>query len=72
MEIEPRNCCVCGVKIPTERIEAIPDTLVCVACSRRMGGEYQLEISVSGTGKAGSLKKTGQEVSVRRVPKRWH
>jgi hypothetical protein len=45
---------------------AIPETLVCVKCSEKIGGEFELEVKVGSTGKAGSLKKTGQEVSVRR------
>jgi hypothetical protein len=50
---------VCGKTIPPARLEAIPDTLVCVGCSEKIGGEFELEVKVSSTGKAGSLKKTG-------------
>ena len=61
-----RDCRVCGTAIPEARLKAIPDTLVCVACSEKIGGEFELEVTVSSTGKAGSLKKTGQDVSVQR------
>jgi hypothetical protein len=44
----------------------IPDTLVCVKCSKKIGGEFELKVTVGGTSKAGSLKITGQEVSVKR------
>jgi hypothetical protein len=44
----------------------MPETLVCVKCSEKMGGEFELEVTVSATGKAGSLKKTGQDVSVKK------
>ena len=61
-----RECRKCGTTIPTARLEAIPETLVCVDCSEKIGGEFELEVRVSSTGKAGSLKRTGQDVSVER------
>jgi hypothetical protein len=61
-----RECRVCGKTIPAARLEAIPETLVCVGCSEKIGGEFELEVTVSSTGKAGSLKRTGQDVSVER------
>jgi hypothetical protein len=60
------DCRVCGEAIPEARLQAIPDTLVCVRCSEKMGGEFELEVKVSSTGKAGSLKKRGQDASVER------
>lgn len=61
-----RDCRRCGNPIPEARLEAIPDTLVCVKCSEKIGGEFELEVKVSSTGKAGSLKHTGQDVSIKR------
>ena len=66
MATNTKCCRICGSEIPAERLEVIPDTLVCVQCSRRIGGEFELQVRVGGTGKAGSLKITGQEVSVKR------
>ena len=63
---EGKRCSRCGAEIPRERLEVIPDTLVCVKCSQKIGGEFELRVRVGGTGKAGSLKITGQEVSVTR------
>jgi hypothetical protein len=37
-----------------------------VRCSEKIGGEFELEVKISSTGKAGSLKRTGQDVSVER------
>ena len=68
-KMEPRPCRRCGEPIPKARLEAIPDTLVCVACSEMIGGEFELEVTISNTGKAGSLKKTGQSISARRTRK---
>ena len=69
MDTETKLCRICGDEIPRERLELIPDTLVCVKCSQKMGGEFELKVRMGGTGKAGSLKITGQEVTVRRQRK---
>jgi hypothetical protein len=64
--MEAKLCRICGAEIPPERLEVIPDTLLCVRCSHKTGGEFELKVRVGGTGKAGSLKITVQEVSVKR------
>jgi hypothetical protein len=66
MSSTKRECRLCGNAIPEARLRAIPETLVCVQCSEKIGGEFELEVKVSSTGKAGSLKRTGQDVSVER------
>ncbi len=38
--IVPQPCARCGGEIPPERVEAMPETMVCVACSQEMGGEF--------------------------------
>jgi hypothetical protein len=43
--------------------------VVCVRCSEDIGGEDELEVTISSTGKAGSLKKTGQSVDVKKQRK---
>lgn len=69
MNPEARNCRICEVEIPDARLKAIPETLVCVACSEKVGGEFELEVTISNTGKAGSLKKTGQAIDATRKRK---
>ena len=64
-----RSCRLCGVEIPQARLKAMPDTFVCVPCSEKTGGEFELEVTHSSTGKAGSLKKTGEDVAIRRKRK---
>jgi hypothetical protein len=66
MTQELRRCRRCEAEIPAARLAAIPDALLCVKCSETVGGEYQLVVTIAGTAKAGSLKKTGETVSVRR------
>ena len=69
MEQDKKQCRVCGVDIPKARLRAVPGTRVCVRCSEKIGGESELEVTLSSTGKAGSLKKTGQDIQVRVKPK---
>ena len=68
-EIERRSCRFCGVEIPQARLKALPDTRICVKCSDGKGGEFELELTTNSTGKAGSLKRTGRDVEVRRKPR---
>jgi hypothetical protein len=55
--MNPRFCQRCGVQIPAERIEALPDTIICVKCSQEIGGEFQISAVPESIGKSGSLKK---------------
>lgn len=70
MGTETTLCSVCGGPIPEGRIKAMPETMVCVNCSQEIGGEFELEVKIATVGKAGSLKKTGEEVHARVVPKK--
>lgn len=38
-----KKCERCGKKIPKERLEAIPETRLCVKCSTEIGGDYIIE-----------------------------
>lgn len=68
-ESERRTCRLCGAEIPAARLKAMPETRICVGCSQATGGEFELEVTINSTGKSGSLKKTGQDVSIRRQRK---
>jgi hypothetical protein len=65
-----RLCLRCRAEIPAERIEALPDTLVCVQCSREIGGEYNVRVLQENLGKGGSLKKNYGGVRIHKVRKR--
>ena len=69
MAIVPQPCARCGELIPAERIEAIPETMVCVACSKEMGGEFQVVVTPERTSKEGSLKKNYGGYSTRKIRK---
>lgn len=62
-------CARCEAEIPRARLAALPGTILCVACSEAVGGDFELEVKLGSTGKAGSLKLTGQALEVRRVKK---
>lgn len=66
---EPQACARCGHEIPAERLEALPDTQVCVTCSRAMGGEFTLYATPERTSKEGSLKKNYGGYTARKVRK---
>ena len=69
MVVVPRPCTRCGQMIPAERIEAMPETEICIECSREVGGEFKLIASTERTSKPGSLKLNYGGISVRRVRK---
>lgn len=70
MTTDARPCARCGAEIPAERIEAIPETMVCVACAREMGGsEFQVVVIPEKTSKEGSLKKNYGGYTTRKIRK---
>ena len=64
-----RQCERCSAEIPGERIEAVPETRLCVKCSEEVGGEFDLYATYERTSKEGSLKKNYGGVNVFRVRK---
>jgi hypothetical protein len=67
MPVFQRHCQRCGEVIPAERLEALPDTQVCVECSRKIGGEYVLRAVPENLAKGGSLKKNYASWGVRKT-----
>jgi reverse gyrase len=65
-----RHCERCGGEIPAERIEAMPETRICVGCSREIGGEFEVRMVQTSLGKTGSLKKNYGDVSIVKKRKR--
>lgn len=61
-----RTCVVCNKEISQDRIEAIPETGLCMEHSKRaseLGGEFILVPGVELTSKQGSLKKNYSGIS---------
>jgi hypothetical protein len=69
MAIVPQPCARCGELIPAERIEALPETMVCVTCSQEMGGEFRVIVTPERISKEGSLKKNYGGYSTRKIRK---
>jgi len=63
-------CARCGRPIPPERLEALPETRVCVACAAAMGGsDFELVPVEERTSKAESYKHRFGVAGLARVPK---
>jgi hypothetical protein len=56
--------------IPVERIEVLPETRLCVACSKAVGGEFELSMTPENLGKSGSLKKNYGSFEFKKTRKR--
>jgi RNA polymerase-binding transcription factor DksA len=70
METGARSCARCGAEIPEERIETIPETMVCVKCAGEMGGsEFRVVVIPERTSKEGSLKKNYGGYTTRKIRK---
>ncbi len=61
-----RYCVRCQAEIPAERIEALPDTLICIKCSQAIGGEFIITAEAESIGKAGSMKKNYGSWNIRK------
>jgi len=72
MTIKPRPCKRCKAEIPVERLEAVPGTILCVKCSREVGGEWEYSFKDENTAKAGSLKKNYGGISIQKRRKPAH
>ena len=67
MSVRPRHCQVCKQEIPAARLEALPETRVCIDCSKKIGGEFQLELVRENLSKSGSLKKNYGSFDVKKT-----
>ena len=67
---DARLCQRCNAAIPAERVEAVPDTTICVKCSQAIGGEYDLTVVPDSIGKAGSMKKNYGGVTMNKKRKK--
>ena len=70
MAATTRFCQRCRAEIPAERLEALPETHLCVACSAKVGGDFEVTVVPENLGKAGSLKKNYGSYSIRKKRRR--
>jgi len=67
MAREKRYCARCKAEIPEERVEAMPETRVCVRCAEAMGGsEFDVVAVPVRGGKKESIKRTYTDFEVRK------
>ena len=69
MDDERRLCERCNAEIPAERLEALPDTVICMKCSKEIGGEFKLEVIPDSIGKSTSIKKNYGVFSLKKTRK---
>lgn len=65
-----RRCQRCQAEIPAARLEALPETRLCVQCSQAVGGEFDVIVVPERINKAGSLKRNYGGYSIRKRRKR--
>ena len=70
MAVKPRPCQRCNAPIPLERLEALPETRLCVKCSTAIGGEFEVTAAPENIGKAGSLKKNYGGLTIKKTRRR--
>ena len=70
MTQETRPCARCGRDIPAERIEALPETEICVPCSLDIGAEYVVVPVAERSSKANSLKHNVSSYTLKKVRRR--
>lgn len=70
MPTKTRPCQRCKAQIPAERIEALPETRLCVKCSQEVGGEFEMRARPENLGKSGSLKKNYASWTIKKVRRR--
>jgi hypothetical protein len=57
MTVSTRLCKRCRQEIPAERVEALPETQLCLRCSEAVGSDFEVFAIAEKTSKVGSLKK---------------
>jgi hypothetical protein len=70
MTVNTRLCERCRTQIPQGRLEALPETRLCVKCSQAIGGDFVVSVVTENLGKSGSLKKNYGGVALRKTRRR--
>lgn len=66
MSGKTRPCIRCKAEIPPERIEALPETRLCVKCSQAVGSDFETTVTTENLAKTNSLKKNYGGVTQRK------
>lgn len=66
-----RLCERCKSPIPPERVEAVPQSRLCVACSQKTGGDTTIAAKDENLAKKESLKKNYGSVAAHVTRRDW-
>jgi len=67
MATKIRWCQRCRAEIPQARLEALPETRLCIECSKKVGGEFEVSFVEENLAKGGSLKKNYGSVNIQKT-----
>jgi RNA polymerase-binding transcription factor DksA len=70
MALTTRPCLRCGTAIPAARLEALPETRLCIKCSEEVGSDFVMRISSENLAKTNSLKKNYGGLNVHKSRRR--
>lgn len=70
MALRTRACQRCGAEIPLERIEAMPETRLCIGCSKEIGGDFVVTFTRENLAKPNSLKRNYGGLTVHKTRRR--
>ena len=70
MGVRSRGCERCKGPISPERLEAMPETRLCLKCSEEVGSDFKLSASNENLAKTNSLKKNYGGVNIQKKRRR--
>jgi reverse gyrase len=70
MAVRPRGCQRCNGPISLQRLEALPETRLCLECSEEVGSDFKVSVSTENLAKTNSLKKNWGGINVQKKRRR--
>jgi hypothetical protein len=70
MGTRQRGCERCKGPIAADRLEALPETRLCLECSNEVGSDFKVSVSPENLAKTNSLKKNWGGVNVQKKRRR--
>ncbi len=70
MSVRERGCERCNGPIGLERLEALPETRLCLKCSEEVGSDFKVSVSPENLAKTNSLKKNWGGVNIHKKRRR--
>jgi reverse gyrase len=70
MGARQRGCQRCKGPISPDRLEALPQTRLCLKCSNEVGSDFKVSLSAENLAKTNSLKKNWGGVNIQKKRRR--